>query len=139
MTFYKAIFSSCDVYLVNVFLILNLFLFSTFKANAPVDYYKKKFENVKRKARQRETLVKRQLETGGGRLSKTEQLIVKSVAYTDLSIKLGISAFGNAPRTDSDADSQNLRAPTRRLANALDTSDSMCDSNCVYVFISFEF
>lgn len=90
-----------------------------------MEYYKKKFENIKRKARQRETLVKKQLETGGGQLSKGEQRIVKSPAYTDLAIKLGISAFGNAPRTDSDASLEIPVAPTPRLENALNLSEGM--------------
>lgn len=96
-------------------------------------YYKKKFENVKAQARKRETLLKRQLETGGGRLSKAEERIVKSPAYADLAIKLGISAFGNARRTDSDANLENPPPPTRRLANVLNTSDGMCESNCVHI------
>lgn len=105
---------------------MNLFLLndisSIFKANNTADYYKKKFENVKSKARKRETLVKKQLETGGGTLTKAEQRIVESPAYTDLATKLGISAFGNAPRADCDANSESPAPPTQRLGRILDTS-----------------
>lgn len=69
--------------------------------------------------------MKRQQETGGGTLSKAEQRIVKSLAYTDLATKLGISAFGNAPRTDSDALLERPVAPTQRLERELSTSTSM--------------
>lgn len=91
-----------------------------------MEYYKKKFENIKKKARQRDTLVKRQLETGGGTLSKSEQRIIKSSAYTDLATKLGISAFGNTPRTDCDTAEEHSTPPTQRLRNVLNTSAGMC-------------
>lgn len=69
--------------------------------------------------------MRRQLETGGGQLKKTEQRIVKSPAYTDLATKLGISAFGNASRTDSDATEEHPAPPTQRLQNILNTSAGM--------------
>lgn len=107
-----------------------LFMFSyVFKAKNSVKYYAKKFKNVKQKARQRDVLVKKQLETGGGTLTKAEQKIVQSQAYADLATKLGISAFGNVARTDSDASSSNLVAPTNRLKNILSTS------TCMYISI----
>lgn len=108
-------------------MISNLFSFPEFefKSHNALEYYKKKFENIKRKARQRDTFVKKQLETGGGQLSKAEQRIVKSPAYSDLATKLGISAFGNEPRTDCDGDMESPVAPTRRLNNALNSSTGM--------------
>lgn len=66
------------------------------------------------------------LETGGGQLTKAEQRIIKSPAYADLAIKLGISAFGNEPRTDSDAPLECQTAPTRRLEKALNSFEGMC-------------
>lgn len=91
------------------------------QTNNAADYYKKKFDNIKKKARQREVLLQKQKQTGGGQLTKAEQRIVESQAYTDLALKLGKSAVGNEPRSDSDAVSEtNLTAPTKRLQNILD-------------------
>lgn len=114
-----------------VFITKKIFLFSIFKANNTVDYYRKKFENVKSKARQRETIQKKQLETGGGVLSKAEQRIIQSPAYADLAIKLGISAFGNTATADSDATLDRPPAPTQRLEKSLNASEGMC------IFVSF--
>lgn len=96
------------------------------QAKNDVDYYKKKFENVKKKARQRENLLKKLSETGGGQLSKSDQRIVQSQAYTDLALKLGVSASGNEARADSDAGLTSPIAPTDRLRNVLRTPESMC-------------
>lgn len=84
-----------------------------------VDYYKTKFKNIKSKARTRQVLVEKQKRTGGGSLTNAEKRIISSPAYTDLALKLGISASGNEPRTDSDALSSNCQAPTQRLQNIL--------------------
>lgn len=69
--------------------------------------------------------MEKQLETGGGQLSSSEQRIVKSTAYADLATKLGISAFGNVARTDSDATSELPPAPTPRLERVLNSSGGM--------------
>lgn len=58
---------------------------------------------MKTKARKREALVKKQKITGGGSLTRDEQRIIQSPAYTDLALKLGLSAVGNEARADSDA------------------------------------
>lgn len=104
----------------------------TKQAKNTADYYKKKFENIKKKARQRETLVKKQLQTGGGQLTKAEQRIVQSQAYTDLALKLGISASGNEARGDSDAGSNDPIAPTGRLQNILNTPIGWCYIHFIY-------
>lgn len=55
---------------------------------------------------------KKQKQTDGGTLTKTEQRIVQSPAYTELTLKLRISATGNEGRSDSDAGTCSPPAPT---------------------------
>lgn len=86
-----------------------------------VDFYKTKFKNLKAKARKREALVQKQKQTGGGTLSKEEQRIITSPAYTDLALKLGLSASGNEARADSDAQGTSTQPPTRRLQQLMDS------------------
>lgn len=99
-----------------------MFLFQT---NRSVETLQNKWKNIKQVARKREALRKRaQNQTGGGKLSKTEQRIVDSQLYADVAVKMGVSAFGNTARFDSDLDSIPT-PPTSRLANAiLDDDDS---------------
>lgn len=110
----------------------NVFSISIFlQAKNTADYYRNKFDNIKRKARQREVLLKKQLITGGGQLSKAEQRIVKSQAYTDLVAKLGISASGNEARADSDGGLTDPEAPTNRLRTIVNASDGIM---CLFIF-----
>lgn len=102
--------------------IFQLKIYFSFKVKNNVDYYKKKFEHVKGKARKRESYVKEQKETGGGTLSKDKQRIIASPAYTDLALHLGKSAIGNQPRLDSDEQQMNTEPPTERLRNILQDS-----------------
>lgn len=55
-------------------------------------------------------MIKKQKTTGGGRITTHDLRIIESPAYLDLALQLGISAFGNEPRTDSD--SANIQSPT---------------------------
>lgn len=87
-----------------------------------MDYYKKKFEHVKAKARKRESYVKEQKQTGGGKLSRDKQRVISSPAYTDLALNLGKSAFGNLPRLDSDEQESLIQPPTERLRNILQSA-----------------
>lgn len=74
-------------------------------------------------------MIAKQKITGGGQLTKNEQRIIESPAYTELALKLGISASGNQARADSDAALEGETAPTpstRRLSGILRASGSMC-------------
>lgn len=68
---------------------------------------------------------KSQNQTGGGVLTPAEKRIVDSVLYADIVTKLGISAFGSAPRFDSDsASTETPAAPTTRLQNVIDIQNT---------------
>lgn len=76
-------------------------------------------------ARKHQLIVEKQKLTGGGSLTKQEQRIINSRGYLDLALKLGISASGNEPRADSDAQpSTSSQSPTVRLRNILDKTGS---------------
>lgn len=77
---------------------------------------------MKTKARKREALVKKQKLTGGGSLTRDEQRIIQSPAYTDLALKLGLSAVGNEARADSDAQATPTQPPTKRLQQILENN-----------------
>lgn len=69
-------------------------------------------------------MLQKQKITGGGKLTKAEERIVQSQAYTDLALKLGNSATGNDARSDSDAvEGAVPTAPTQRLRNAIECTD----------------
>lgn len=91
------------------------------KAIRTVEYYQKKFANMKDIARKRDQMVAKQKQTGGGSLTPHETRVVNSSAYMDLASKLGISASGNDPRADSDGNRAMTRPPTDRLACVLET------------------
>lgn len=82
-----------------------------------VDFWKTKWENVKKLSRKRAQLLKKQNVTGGGKLTKTELKVVESQQYSDLASKLGISAQGSDARLDSDATNA-VVAPTNRHINS---------------------
>lgn len=86
-------------------------------------YYKNKFKNVKRLLTQLRE--KEQKETGGGGsfLTQREKRILATVEYTELALKLGISASGGDPRLDSDGTDRPV-PPSSRLANRLLTIDN---------------
>lgn len=88
-----------------------------------MEYYKTKFKNVKENARKRRQYIAKQKITGGGRLTRQEQRIIQSNAYSDLVIRLGVSASGNDSRNDSDSLDSLTQPPTNLLQSVLDTND----------------
>lgn len=81
---------------------------------------------MKKNARRRAEIIKRQKQTGGGRITKQEMKIIESPAYMELSLKLGASAHGNMPRADNDAIEICVEPPTKRLQQVL---NSVADQN----------
>lgn len=83
-----------------------------------------KWKNIKQSARKREALRRKtQIQTGGGKLTQTEQRIVDSVLYADIALKMGASATGNTSRFDSDSTNAVPSPPTNRLSNAIVESE----------------
>lgn len=93
----------------------------------PIDFWKKKWKNVKELSRKREQYVKKQSTTGAGKLTKAELKVVESPQYLDLARKLGKSAKGCDSRLDSDSTNAAI-PPTNRLRNVLSsTNESIID------------
>lgn len=104
-----------------------------FKVKQSEEYYKKKFQNNKTAARKRQQIIRKQRETGGGSLTKEEQRIIKGPEYSDLILKLGISASGSAPRADSDAQTGTSCEPPTKSTNCLFFVHSGFSSICKHI------
>lgn len=97
-------FSKVILVFQNMVMISFLFYdFFKFQVDRTVGQIKKKFENIKGKARKRKGYIMKIKKTGGGSLSNAERQVVEWQSYSDLILKMGESGSGNEPRNDSDA------------------------------------
>lgn len=93
------------------------------KVNRSLQTIKNKWKNIKSNARRRDNLVKKsQNETGGGKLTRGEERIVKSNLLGDVATRLGVSARGSDARFDSDSNSV-PPAPTNRTKRVFSMND----------------